>query len=91
MTTATLPEPGTTTPITYTGNDGKSFTFYVKWPDSFTSVVDNSNGAADIFGQVADSNYHLDLSTLDPNDYYQVPNSEGTLVNVHTYGESQVG
>ena len=31
LSTATLPEPSSTSQITYTGNDGKSFTFNVKW------------------------------------------------------------
>lgn len=42
LSTATLPEPGSTTQITYTGDDGKSFTFNVKWPRSFTEFVSGS-------------------------------------------------
>ena len=40
LNSATLPTPGSTSQITYTGNDGKSFTFNVKWPDSFTALID---------------------------------------------------
>ena len=70
LTTATLPEPGTTTPITYTGNDGKSFTFYVKWPESFSSFVDFRDGSHAIPDRVADVNYHTDLNTIDDSETY---------------------
>lgn len=40
LNSATLPTPSSTSQITYTGNDGKSFTFNVKWPDSFTALID---------------------------------------------------
>ena len=35
-----MPEAGSTTTHTYTGKDGKTFTFYMKWPKSFSQVVD---------------------------------------------------
>ena len=40
LTDLPLPSAGTTTTHTYTGNDGQTFTFYVKWPESFTSMYD---------------------------------------------------
>ena len=42
LNSATLPTPGSTSQITYTGDDGKSFTFNVKWPDSFTALIDGT-------------------------------------------------
>ena len=64
LSTAALPTPGATAPITYTGNDGKSFTFNVKWPDSFTAAYDCSSEsdylkACDLIG---DSRYFQDFS-----------------------------
>ena len=71
LSTATLPTPGSTTPITYTGNDGKSFTFYVKWPDSFSTVVQGFNGTKDEQEErLTDKRFHVDLNTLDSNGYY---------------------
>ncbi|MBR5912838.1 MAG: hypothetical protein IKZ58_00525 [Selenomonadaceae bacterium] len=72
MSSATLPTPGSTTPITYTGNDGKSFTFYVKWPDSFTTVVDCESSEDDGEELLYDSRYQVDLNTLDENGYYLI-------------------
>lgn len=64
LTDAPLPTPGSTTPITYTGNDGKSFTFNVKWPDSFTAAYnceskDDYGEACELLG---DSRYFTDFS-----------------------------
>ena len=74
LSTLPLPEPGSTTPITYTGNDGKSFTFYVKWPDSFTTAIYMPDDENDIepLNLIKDSRYHYDLDTLDPNGYYEM-------------------
>lgn len=64
LSTAQLPTPGTTAPITYTGNDGKSFTFYAQWPDSFTAVY-NCESKSD-YGEacelIGDSRYFTDFS-----------------------------
>ena len=71
LSTLSLPEPGSTTPITYTGNDGNSFTFYVKWPDSFSTVVQGFNGTEDEQeARLTDKRFHVDLNTLDSNGYY---------------------
>lgn len=64
LTDAPLPEVGSTTPITYTGADGKSFTFNVKWPDSFTAAYNCESQsdylkACDLIG---DSRYFQDFS-----------------------------
>ena len=40
MSDLSMPEAGSTTTHTYTGKDGKTFTFYIKWPQSFTQVED---------------------------------------------------
>ncbi|MBQ7476585.1 MAG: hypothetical protein IJT06_04240 [Selenomonadaceae bacterium] len=82
LSTATLPEVGSTVPITYTGNDGKSFTFYVKYPDSFSTVVqgfdekDRTNGEL----KIIDSRYYVDLNTLDENYSHErtSTNEDGT-------------
>jgi len=42
LDTVDLPAAGSTTTHTYTGDDGKVFTFYVKWPSSFTKFYDLS-------------------------------------------------
>ncbi len=79
LSTLPMPEAGSTTPITYTGNDGNTFTFYVKWPDSFTTVVDGSReGTDDQLIRIKDSRYHVDLNTLDENGYYELPPSSDT-------------
>ena len=72
LSTATLPTPGSTVPITYTGNDGKSFTFYAKFPSSFSTVVhgfneDDSNSEI----RLTDKRYHVDLNTIDDNYFYE--------------------
>ena len=96
LSTAELPTPGSTTPITYTGNDGKSFTFYVKWPDSFSTIVQgfdgNENEQED---RLTDRRYHVDLNTLDSNSYYtrtvdsedESGNPITKTINSPTYGE----
>ena len=77
LSTAELPTPGSTTPITYTGADGNSFTFYVKWPDSFSTVV-HGFGDDGVEGEdrIVDKRYHVDLNTLDDNYYYVNTDSE---------------
>ena len=96
LSNAQLPTPGSTTPITYTGNDGKSFTFYVKWPDSFTTVVQGFEGTEEEQEtRLTDKRYHVDLNTLDSNGYYiRTTDSEDEkgnpiteTVNSPTYGE----
>jgi len=42
LTNLSLPTAGTTTTHTYTGADGQTFTFYIKWPSSFTKFYDLS-------------------------------------------------
>ena len=84
LSTATLPEPGSTVPITYTGEDGKSFTFYVKYPDSFSTVVQgfNADDGVDEETRIIDKRYHVDLNTLDDNFYYEKTTTDA-------YGEPQ--
>ena len=74
LSTAELPTTGSTTPITYTGTDGNSFTFYAKWPDSFTTGINctDTEDATYIVTKIKDSKYHVDLDTLNPNDYYKM-------------------
>lgn len=43
LTNLSLPTEGSTTTHTYTGADGQTFTFYIKWPESFTKFYDLSN------------------------------------------------
>ena len=77
LSIASLPTPGSTTPITYTGNDGKSFTFNVKWPDSFSTVVQGfGDDGVEGEDRIIDKRYHVDLNTLDDNYYYSRTNSE---------------
>ena len=40
LTNLSLPTAGSTTTHTYTGADGQTFTFYIKWPASFTKFYD---------------------------------------------------
>ncbi len=90
LSTAELPTPGTTTPITYTGDDGKSFTFYVKWPDSFTTAIDCLTGNDDEFDvRLKDSRYHVDLDTLDPNGAYEIDAgfNNNLTISSPTYGK----
>ena len=88
LSTAELPTPGTTTPITYTGDDGKSFTFYVKWSDSFTTVIDCLTESDDEFEvRLKDSRYHVDLDTLDSNGTYQIDIGNDLTISSPTYGK----
>ena len=74
LSTATLPTPGSTVPITYTGNDGKSFTFYVKYPESFSTVVHgfHKEDGVDYETRLTDRRYHVDLNTVDANYNYSI-------------------
>ena len=85
LSTATLPTEGSTVPITYTGNDGQSFTFYVKYPDSFSTVVQgfNEDDGVDEETRIIDKRYHVDLNTLDDNFYYEKTTTDA-------YGEPQI-
>lgn len=79
LSTLPMPEAGSTTPITYTGNDGNTFTFYVKWPDSYTTIADGSiDGTDNQLTRIKDSRYHVDLNTLDENGYYEISPSSDT-------------
>ncbi|MBQ9486424.1 MAG: hypothetical protein IJU91_01290, partial [Selenomonadaceae bacterium] len=96
LSTMPLPEPGSTTPITYTGSDGNTFTFYAKWPDSFTTVVDgNKDGTEKNLARIKDSRYQLDLNTVDANGYYEVTEKKDdgtTKTNKSpTYGQMKNG
>ncbi len=75
LTTATLPTPGSTTQITYTGEDGKTFSFNVKWPDSFTALIDSKDfvlGVPDEYENYLnlffDSNNLLEFDDLNTSD-----------------------
>ena len=72
LSTLPLPEPGSTTPITYTGEDGKTFTFYVKWPDSFTTLVHgyNLSSIEEMDSGLMDSRNYVDLAQFNPDDSY---------------------
>ena len=72
LSTLPLPEPGSTTPITYTGDDGKTFTFYVKWPDSFTTIVHgyNISSIEEMDPGLLDSRNYVDLAQFNPDDSY---------------------
>ena len=73
LSTLPLPTPGSTTPITYTGSDGQSFTFNVKWPNSFTTVVEGMSSSSDEnLTRIKSSKYQVDLNTLDENGYYEI-------------------
>ncbi len=96
LSTMPLPEPGSTTPITYTGSDGNTFTFYAKWPDSFTTVVDgNKDGTEKNLARIKDARYKLDLNTVDANGYYEVTEKKDdgtTKTNKSpTYGQMKNG
>ena len=67
LSTATLPEPGSTSQITYTGDDGKSFTFNVKWPDSFTQFVSGRavDSTTNMTARLFDSRFIADLNDFD--------------------------
>ena len=90
LSTAELPTPGSTTPVTYTGNDGKSFTFYVKWPDSFTTIIHgfNENDGVNEEERVTDSRYYVDLNNFaDDYFYYQTDTTTSETVKSPTCAE----
>ena len=90
LSTAELPTPGSTTPITYTGADGNSFTFYVKWPDSFTTIIHgfNENDGVSDEERVTDSRYYVDLNNFaDDYFYYQTDTATSETVKSPTCAE----
>ena len=92
LSTATLPTPGSTSQITYTGDDGKSFTFNVKWPDSFTTIVHGYRISTidEIDDGLTDSRNYVDLAQFNPDDSlgYVETYSDGTTetATYPTYG-----
>ena len=86
LSTLPLPEPGSTTPITYTGSDGNSFTFYVKWPDSFTTIVHGFNISSidEMDPGLVDSRNYIDLAQFNPDDNYSYvkTNDDGSTETV---------
>ena len=86
LSTLPLPEPGSTTPITYTGEDGKTFTFYVKWPDSFTTIVHGFNLSSidEMDPGLVDSRNYVDLAQFNPDDNYSYvkTNDDGSTETV---------
>ena len=90
LSTATLPEPGSTTQITYTGDDGKSFTFNVKWPRSFTEVVSGSavdSTTAAPF-RLLDDRFLVDLNNFDENEQVYKDDEYGAFFSGNaTYGD----
>ena len=97
LSTLPLPEPGSTSQITYTGNDGKTFTFNVKWPDSFTTMVHGFNLSSldEMDYGLLDSRNYVDLSTANPNDQcsYVETNADGSTetVTYPSYGAIMQG
>lgn len=78
LSATALPEPASVTPITYTGYDGKTFTFYVKWPGSYTTFVDGSKDSEDQLTKIKDGRYHVDLNNFDPNSHYKFTSNSST-------------
>ena len=92
LSTATMPTAGSTTPITYTGADGNSYTFYVKWPDSFTTVIHgfNKDDGVDNEARLTNRRYYVDFNNLDDNEYYTMTTTEDgetKTENSPTYGQ----
>ncbi|MBQ9487562.1 MAG: hypothetical protein IJU91_07170 [Selenomonadaceae bacterium] len=72
LSVATLPAEGSTTQITYTGDDGKSFTFNVKWPESFSKFVSGTavDSTTDPNDRMKDSRFLVDLNDFDENEAF---------------------
>ncbi|MBQ7630104.1 MAG: hypothetical protein IJS81_07835, partial [Selenomonadaceae bacterium] len=90
LSTATLPAEGSTTQITYTGDDGKSFTFNVKWPESFSKFVSGTavDSTTDPNDRMKDSRFLVDLNDFDENEEFYADDSLSSLfVGNVTYGE----
>ena len=90
LSTATLPEQGSNSQITYTGDDGKSFTFNVKWLDSFTKFVSGTsvNDSQDVTARLMDSRYLVDLNDFDENElFYQDSPKLSEALGNPTYGD----
>ena len=84
LSTATLPEQGSTSQITYTGDDGKSFTFNVKWPDSFTEFVSGTavDDNQDVNTRLVDSRYLVDLNDFDENELFFADNQRASETHI---------
>ena len=90
LSTATLPAEGSTTQITYTGDDGKSFTFNVKWPESFSKFVSGTavDSKTDPNDRMKDSRFLVDLNDFDENEeFYADSPFESLFVGNATYGD----
>ena len=90
LSTAELPTPGSTSQITYTGDDGKSFTFNVKWPDSFTEFVSGTavDDNQDVNTRLVDSRYLVDLNDFDENELFFADDQKASEVfGNSTYGD----
>ena len=81
LSTLPLPDPGSTTQITYTGDDGKSFTFNVKWPRSFTEFVSGTaiDNVTDPVYRLQDSRFLVDLNNFDENELFYKDNPESAF------------
>ena len=93
LSTATLPAEGSTTQITYTGDDGKSFTFNVKWPDSFTKFVSGTavDSTTDPNVRLKDSQFLVDLNDFDENEKFYSDNPFMAAVVDMTYDDMKKG
>ncbi len=90
LSVATLPAEGSTTQITYTGDDGKSFTFNVKWPESFSKFVSGTavDSTTDPTDRLKDSRFLVDLNDFDENQEFYADESLWSLFTDHaTYGD----
>ena len=89
LNSATLPTEGSTTQITYTGDDGKSFTFNVKFPDSFNKFVSGTaiDETTDISERLKDSRFLVDLNDFDENEYFYNDDPLSRLQSPATYGD----
>ena len=74
-----LPTAGSTTTHTYTGDDGKTFVFYVKWPKSFTSFYDlNSITSKETLQNMSDE--ELETYYVDASNFSTYTDAEDTTV-----------
>lgn len=89
LSTAILPAEGSTTQITYTGDDGKSFTFNVKWPDSFHKFISGTavDSSTDISTRLKDSRFLVDLNDFDENENFYKDDPVSLLAMPATYGD----
>ncbi len=95
LSTATLPTPGSTSQITYTGDDGKSFTFNVKWPDSFTQFVSGRavDSTTNMTARLFDSRFISDLNDFDDDkkfiEDFTIPLE--AVLGAFSYGDTTYG